>query len=46
VEDDAICQRTADRVTALHEFRARLYACVNRCRDALFELTDALLSAG
>ena len=30
----------------LHAFRARLYACIERRTDALFELTDAILTAG
>jgi hypothetical protein len=31
---------------ALEEFRAAFYACCRRRADALFELTDALLSTG
>jgi hypothetical protein len=27
-------------------FRERLYAAFSRCADALFELTDAVLTAG
>src|SRR5262245_35602867 len=36
----------ADPLTALQSFRADLYACFRRRQDALFELTDALLTAG
>jgi hypothetical protein len=30
----------------LRAFRQRLYACIERRTDALFELTDAILTAG
>lgn len=30
----------------LRDFRQRLYGCFGRRADALFELTDAVLSAG
>lgn len=36
---------TPSSLTALHDFRAALYACFERRADALFELTDALLTA-
>lgn len=36
---------TPSSLTALHAFRAALYACFERRADALFELTDALLAA-
>jgi hypothetical protein len=36
----------ATEVEALRAFRAGLYACLGRRRDALFELLDALLTAG
>src|SRR5438045_4880660 len=32
-------------LTALRDFRSALYACFERRADALFELTDALLTA-
>jgi hypothetical protein len=31
---------------ALHAFRCSLYECLHRRGDALFELTDAILTAG
>ena len=36
----------ADPPVILREFRADLYACLGRRRDALFDLGDALLSGG
>lgn len=33
-------------LTALGAFRAAVYACLGRRRDALFELSDALLAGG
>ena len=36
----------ADPLAALRAFRAELYTCLGQRRDALFELGDALLSAG
>ena len=35
-----------DSLTVLHTFRAGLYGCFQRRSDALFELADALLTAG
>ena len=31
---------------ALHAFRCSLYECLHRMGDALFEITDAILTAG
>ncbi len=36
----------ADPLAALRSFRAAVYGCLGPRRDALFELTDALLTAG
>lgn len=36
----------ADSLALLHAFRADLYACLGPRRDALFELSDALLTGG
>jgi len=33
-------------LTALHDFRDDFYACLYRRADALFELADAVLTAG
>lgn len=35
-----------ERMDALGDFRSRLYGCMRRRADTLFELTDAILSAG
>jgi hypothetical protein len=35
----------SDALDALHTFRKSLYRCFDRRTDALFELTDALLTA-
>jgi hypothetical protein len=35
-----------DATTGLRTFRQRLHACFRRRADALFELADAILSAG
>src|SRR5918994_388324 len=35
-----------DPLAVLHAFRADLYACLDHRRDALFELSDALLVGG
>ena len=35
-----------DLIHGLHYFRADLYGCFGRREDALFELADALLTAG
>ena len=35
-----------DREDALRAFRERFYACLGRRSDALFELADAVLTAG
>jgi hypothetical protein len=37
---------SAQPLDSLHAFRNSLYRCFQRRADALFELTDALLSAG
>ncbi len=37
---------SATSLHALRTFRAELYACLGRRRDALFELVDAVLTAG
>jgi hypothetical protein len=36
----------AQELERLREFRGRMYRCLGRRRDELFELTDALLCAG
>ena len=36
----------SDALDALHTFREALYRCFDRRADALFELTDAILTAG
>lgn len=38
--------RTPESVAALREFRERLHGAMPRRRDALLELTDAILTAG
>lgn len=38
--------RPADALAELHGFRDSLYRCFGRRADALFELTDAILTAG
>src|SRR5215217_4356940 len=35
-----------DPLAVLRDFRADLYACLGRRRDALFDLADALISGG
>lgn len=42
---DAAPSSTSSR-QILQTFRRRLYACADRRADALFELTDAILTAG
>ena len=37
---------STDPLAALRSFRSLLYSCLSPRRDALFELTDALLTAG
>ncbi|GAA4973506.1 hypothetical protein [Actinoplanes utahensis] len=39
----AIVADRAEAIDALAEFRERLYRCMTRRADALFELTEALL---
>jgi hypothetical protein len=36
----------SDALDVLHAFRDRLYECFDRRADALFELTDSILTAG
>src|SRR5215217_8542190 len=36
----------SDALDALHTFRQSLYRCFDRRADALFELTDSILTAG
>lgn len=39
-------ERGADSGRRLRAFRERLYACMARRRDSLFELCDAILTTG
>jgi len=38
--------KTSDELDVLRRFRLSLYGFFDRCTDALFDLTDAILTAG
>ncbi len=38
--------KTSDELDVLRRFRFSLYGCFDRRTDALFDLTDAILTAG
>jgi hypothetical protein len=38
--------KTSDELDVLRRFRLSLYGCFDRRTDALFDLTDAILTAG
>ncbi|HEY7031046.1 MAG TPA: transposase, partial [Thermomicrobiales bacterium] len=44
--DSSSMSKPCPAATALRDFRDDFYACLDRRADALFELTDALVTAG